>query len=96
MQHFDQLRRQRLPPQHEYSSSTLPGSFPAGRPADDDWETVSSVSEDSRGGQDLSYQGMPQTNPIYAAFQAAHAQGHGQSSSSGHAARPSYNPYARM
>lgn len=98
-QFLAQLREARLPPQHGYSpSTTLPGSYP-GRPADDDWETLSNVSEEShrpQPPQELSYQGLPQTNPMYAAFQAAHAHGHGQANSSGHVPRASYNPFARM
>jgi hypothetical protein len=89
-QYMAQLRASRAPPipsRHNPTPSTLPGSYPVGHPADDDdWETVTEFNEDDRssvsamsihpepmfGG--LSYQGLPQQNPVYPAFQQAYAQ----------------------
>jgi len=96
LQYLAQLRGARLPPHHGSTPNTLPETYPPGRPADDDWETMSNFSTESRATAGLSYQGQPQTNPMYAAFQAAHAQGHVPSGSTAHTARSFYNPHARM
>jgi len=49
MAHFlAQLRAARTPSQrlqHHQTPSQLPGSYPTGHPADDDWETITELSE---------------------------------------------------
>jgi hypothetical protein len=98
MAHFlAQLRAARTPAQqvqHHQTPSQLPGAYPTGHPADDDWETVTELSEtdsDSVGtpmpqvsipcypaySNGLSYQGVPERNPVYATFQRAYAQAAG-------------------
>ena len=76
--------------QRERRTSTLsiPGTFP--QDDDSDWETTNSEAEvqaprqlnsqpeipppPTVGAQDLSYQGVPLQNPIYATFQRGYAQ----------------------
>jgi hypothetical protein len=89
-----QLRAARTPAQtqHNFTPSTLPGAYPMGHPADDDWETITEISEDDTilstrtpmpqvppvqqpaYNEGVSYQGIPQMNPVYQTFQRAYAQ----------------------
>ena len=77
------LRSSRMP--HNPTPSTIPGSYPTGHPADDDWETITEKSEGEVQGpvppvptvsqyHGISYQGLPQTNPVYPPFQPAYHQ----------------------
>ena len=92
-----QLRAARTPAQqvqHRQTPSRLPGAYPTGHPADDDWETITELSETDSDfvgtpmpqvstpyypaySDGLSYQGIPERNPVYATFQPAYAQGAG-------------------
>ena len=74
--------------QRRNSTLSIPGAFPPDD--DSDWETTNSEAEaqaprelnpqpeipppTTAGAQDLSYQGVPQQNPIYATFQRGYAQ----------------------
>jgi hypothetical protein len=50
------------------STSSLPGAYPIGHPADDDdWETVTEEEESVAEGP--SYQGYPVSNAVYPAYQ---------------------------